>query len=51
LDRCELVTLSLAGSDETATCDVVHEGDRTIAAVPWRPLVFPDCVPPRETIG
>jgi len=41
LERCEVVTLSLA-SRQIVNCDVVHHGDKTIAAVPWKPLVFPD---------
>ncbi len=41
LDRSEVVTVSLA-SGQIVSCDVVHDGDKTIAAVPWRPLVFPD---------
>jgi hypothetical protein len=44
LDRCEIVTLSLAASGETVSCDVVHDGDRTSAVVPWKSLLFPDSV-------
>jgi hypothetical protein len=43
LDRCEDVTLSLAGR-QIVNCDVAHEGNSTIATVPWTPLVFPDFV-------
>jgi hypothetical protein len=41
LDRCDVVTVSLA-SGRVVTCNAVHNGDKTIASVPWRPLVFPD---------
>jgi hypothetical protein len=41
LERCEVVTLS-SGSGQIIGCDVFHNGDKTIASVPWKPLVFPD---------
>lgn len=41
VERCEVVTLSLA-SGQIVNCDVVHRGDKTIAAVPWKPLLLPD---------
>jgi hypothetical protein len=41
LERCEAVMLSLA-SHRIVDCHVVHHGDKTIAFVPWKPLVFPD---------
>ena len=41
LDRCDSVTVSLADG-QAVTCDAVHDADKTIASVPWRPLVFPD---------
>jgi hypothetical protein len=41
LDRCEGVTLGLA-SGQILSCDVLHDGAKTIVTVPWRPLVFPD---------
>jgi hypothetical protein len=40
LDRCDGVALSLANG-QILSCDVVHNGDKTIAAVPWKRLVFP----------
>jgi hypothetical protein len=41
LDSCESVALSLA-SGHILRCDVFHDGNKTIAAIPWRPLAFPD---------
>jgi hypothetical protein len=40
VDRCDTVTLSLANR-QIVGCDLVHDGDKTIAVVPWKPLVFP----------
>jgi len=41
LERCDDVMLSLPNS-QIVSCHVVHDGDKTLAAVPWKPLVFPD---------
>jgi hypothetical protein len=41
VDRCEVVTLSLA-ENEIIDCSVVHAEGKTMATVPWTPLVFPD---------
>lgn len=40
LDRCDTVALSLVNR-HLVTCDVVHDAGKTIATVPWKPLVFP----------
>jgi hypothetical protein len=40
VDRCDTVTLSLLNR-QIVGCDVVHDADKTIAAVPWKSLVFP----------